>query len=139
MKFGEKVKGQRLKAGLLQNDVAVAIGVTKRTYANYEAGASYPKDRSIYLKLANVFKVDKNYFLTEDEEFLTAAAENYGKKGHDKAKMFLEQAAALFAGGELSETDKLAFLHEIQALFLESKQIAKGKFSPNKRKPKEKQ
>jgi len=44
----------------------------------------------------------------------------------------LEQAAALFAGGELSETDQLAFLHNMQALFLESKQIAKEKFTPNK-------
>jgi hypothetical protein len=44
----------------------------------------------------------------------------------------LKQAAALFAGGELSETDQLAFLHNMQALFLESKEIARQKFTPNK-------
>ena len=132
MKFGEKVKEQRQKAGLSQEDVATAIGVTKRTLINYEGGTSHPQDRTIYFRLAEFFKVDVNYFLTENEEFLTLAAENYGKKGQDQANMILEQAAALFAGGELSETDQLAFLHNMQALFLESKEIARAKFTPNK-------
>jgi transcriptional regulator with XRE-family HTH domain len=132
MKFGEKVKEQRKKAGLLQQNVAKAIGVTKRTRINYEGGTSHPQDRSIYFKLAEFFNVDVNYFLTENEEFLTIAAENYGKRGQDQANMILEQAAALFAGGELSETDQLAFLHNMQALFLESKEIAREKFTPLK-------
>jgi transcriptional regulator with XRE-family HTH domain len=84
MKFGEKIKEQRKKAGLYQEDVAKAIGVTIRTLKNYEGGASYPQDRSVYIKLANFFKVDVNYFLTEDEEFLTMAAESYGKRGKTK-------------------------------------------------------
>jgi len=132
MRFGEKIRKQRKKAGLYQEDVAKAIGITKRTLANYEGGVSHPQDRSIYFKLAEFFDVDVNYFLTENEEFLTAAAENYGKKGLAQANMILEQAAALFAGGDLSETDQIAFLHNMQALFLESKQIARDKFTPNK-------
>lgn len=132
MKFGEKVREQRDKAGLLQADVAKAIGVSKRTLASYEGGVSYPKDRNVYIKLSELFGVDVNYFLTENEEFLTLAAENYGKKGQDQANVILEAAAALFAGGELSETDQLAFLHNMQALFLESKEIAREKFTPNK-------
>jgi len=132
MKFGEKVREQRNKAGLSQVEVASAIGVTKRTIINYEGGVSYPQDRSVYIKLAEFFDVDINYFLTENEEFLTMAAEGYGKKGQDQANLILEQAAALFAGGELSEKDQIAFLHDIQALFLESKKIARNKFTPNK-------
>ena len=132
MKFGDKVREQRNKAGLLQADVAAAIGVTKRTLANYEGGVSYPQDRSMYIKLAEFFDVDINYFLTENEEFLTLAAESYGKRGQDQANLILEQAAALFAGGELSEADQLAFIHNMQALFLESKQIARDKFTPKK-------
>jgi transcriptional regulator with XRE-family HTH domain len=132
MKFGDKIKEQRKKAGLYQEDVAKAIGVTKRTLINYEGGISYPQDRSVYIRLAEFFKVDVNYFLTEDEEFLTMAAENYGKRGQDQANVILKQAAALFAGGELSETDQLAFLHNMQALFLESKEMARKKFTPNK-------
>ena len=132
MKFGEKVRKQRQQMGLSQEEVANAIGITKRTLRNYESGFSYPQDRSIYFKFADFFKMDVNYFLTENEEFLTVAAENYGKKGQDQANMILEQAAALFAGGELSETDQIAFLHNMQALFLESKEIARAKFTPKK-------
>jgi transcriptional regulator with XRE-family HTH domain len=132
MKFGEKVREQRLKLGLRQSDVAKAVGVTMWTLSNYEKGASHPKDRSIYFKLADFFKVDVNYFLTEDENFLAEAAEGYGRRGRVQAEAVLEQAAALFAGGELSEEDQIAFLHEIQGLFLDSKQRAREKFTPNK-------
>ena len=134
MKFGEKVREQRTKAGLSQEDAAKGIGVTRRTLINYESGNSYPQDRAVYIKLADFFGVDINYFLTEDEEFLTEAAEKYGRKGQAQANAILEQAAALFAGGELSETDQLAFLHNMQALFLESKEIAREKFTPNRHK-----
>ena len=132
MKFGEKVKEQRQKAGLSQDNVAVAVGITKRTLRNYESGKSHPQDRAIYFKLAEYFNVDVNYFLTENEEFLTLAAESYGKKGQTQASLILEQAAALFAGGDLSEADQIAFLHDMQALFLKSKKIAKEKFTPNR-------
>jgi len=132
MKFGDKVREQRKKAGLLQEDVAKAIGVTKRTLINYEKGTSYPQDRSVYIKLADFFKVDVNYFLTEDEEFITAAAESFGAKGQAQAQLIIEQATALFAGGELSENDQLAFIHTMQELYLQSKSIAREKFTPNK-------
>lgn len=136
MKFGEKVREQRKLAGLSQEDVAKAIGTTARTIGNYEAGASYPQDRSVYDKLANLFDVNVNYFYTENEEFLSLAVKNYGKKGLEQANAILEQAAALFAGGELSEADQIAFLHTMQELFLESKQISRDKFTPKKfRKP----
>jgi transcriptional regulator with XRE-family HTH domain len=124
MKFGEKLREQRKSLKLRQEDVSAAVGITTRTLQNYERGMSYPPDRSMYYKLADYFKVDVNYFLTEDEEFLTEAAENYGKRGRDQAEALLKQAAAMFAGGELSEEDQIAFIHEIQGLFLDSKQSA---------------
>ena len=138
MKFGQKVQEQRKKAGLLQQELADRLGITKRTLANYEGGNSYPQNRNLYAKLADLFRVDINYFLTEDEEFLTQAAEIYGKRGQAQAQIILEQAAALFAGGELSEKDEIAFLHDMQAIFLESKKIAKDKYSSRGRKRKQK-
>ena len=138
MKFGQKVQEQRKKAGFLQQELADKLGITKRTLANYEGGNSYPQNRSLYTKLADIFKVDINYFLTENEEFLTQAAQMYGKKGQAQAQIILDQAAALFAGGELSEKDEIAFLHDMQAIFLESKKIAKSKYSNKGRKKKSK-
>ena len=37
----------------------------------------------------------------------------------------------MFAGGELTDEDKLAFMHEIQSLYFDSKDRAK-KFTPKK-------
>lgn len=131
MKFGEKLTEQRKKADISRTNLAKALNVSRQTIVNYESGASHPQDRAMYFKLAEFFKVNPNYFLTEDEEFLTKAAESYGKKGRDKASLLLDEAAALFAGGELSETDKIAFIHNMQAMFLESMEEAK-KYTPKK-------
>lgn len=137
MKFGQKVQEQRKKAGLQQQELANILGISKRTLANYESGKSYPGSRDLYKKLADFFRVDINYFLVENEEHLTMAAEIYKKKGQAQAQVILEQVAALFAGGELSERDEIEFLHDIQALFLESKKIAKNKPENRSRKKKE--
>ena len=137
MKFGEKLKEQRTKKSLSQEELAKLIGVRRGTITNYEGGVSYPKDRKVYGKLAEIFEVDVNYLLTEDEEFLSQAAELYGTKGVREAKAILEDTAALFAGGELSEKDQLAFLHEMQAIYLDASERAREKYTPKKyRKPK---
>ena len=132
MRFGEKLREQRQSRGLSQGDLAKELGVTTRTLGNYESGSSHPKDRKIYYKLAEIFDLDVNYFLTEDEAFLSTVSEHYGKRGVDRAKIILDEAAALFAGGELSETDQIAFLHDMQRLFLDSKEKTRTKYTPKK-------
>jgi len=132
MKFGDKLRQQREKQGLSQEKLGQQVGISKRTLINYEKGASHPQDRNVYFKLADFFDVDVNYFLTENEEFLAKAAERFGKKGQDQARALLEDATALFTGGELSEEDKLGFLHDIQAAYLMSKDIAREKYTPKK-------
>jgi len=121
MKFGDKLREQRKKQGLSQVALADALGVGRTTIINYENGKSYPQDRKAYYELAKFFALDVNYFLTEDEHFLTAAAELYGKHGQNQAQAILEHTAALLAGGRLSDHDKLAFTQEMQAIFLDSK------------------
>lgn len=129
MKFGEKVRRLRREAGLTQSQLAAQAKLGLRTVISYEKGESYPKKRSVYDDLAAIFGVDVNYLRTEDEEFLTVAAERYGAAGQRGARNALEQAKVAFAGGELSEEDRVAFMLEIQKLYLESKEIAREKFS----------
>lgn len=125
MKFGEKLKSARNSAGLTQEALGAAVGLTKRTIINYETGSRYPRERSVYIQLAKTLSVDINYLLTEDEEFITEAGMKYGNKGEREARVLLNRTSALFAGGELDEEDKLAFLLEIQELYIESKENAK--------------
>lgn len=132
MKFGDKIKEQRTKRGIKQEELAKALNITARTLIRYEQNLSHPRNREIYKKLAGYFEMDINFFLTEDEEFLTEAARQYGRRGASQAEAILEQTTALFAGGDLSEEDKLAFLHEMQQIYFDSKERAKEKFTPKK-------
>lgn len=132
MKFGDKVRNLRTKKGLTQSELGKLIGVTKRTVVGWETEGRYPQNRAVYDKLATVFEVQPSYLVSEDEEFITDAAERFGIQGEKDAKAVLTQAAAAFAGGQLSDEDKLAFMTEIQQLYLESKSIATKKFTPKK-------
>ena len=131
MKFGEKVKELRIKCGLSQAQLADAAGVSARTVRGWESQNRYPRYRDQYQTLAEVLGCETDYLLTEDEAFITEAASQYGDKGARQAQSILEQTAAMFAGGELSDEDQLAFLTEIQSLYLDSKKRA-GRFTPKK-------
>ena len=131
MKFGEKLANARKAARLTQEELAKALGLSKRTIINYEVDGKYPRNREVYYRLADILNVEPNYLLTEDEELLMEANDQYGHRGAKGAEQLLQQTATLFAGGELSEDDKLAFITEIQQLYLDSKDRAK-KFTPKK-------
>ena len=131
MKFGEKVKKLRKDMKLSQSELAEKIGVSGRSVASYEAGTSYPRYKETYDALAAALGVDVNYLRTEDEEFLEDVGQQFGSRGQRQAEAILSEARQLFAGGELSDDDKLEFLTEMQQLFLDSKQRSK-KFTPRK-------
>lgn len=131
MTFGEKIKNLRKSKNLNQTQLANAIGVSLRTIRGWEIEGRYPKQHELYQKLADVLGCDVSYLMTEEDAFVTEAAEQYGSRGAKQAQQILEQAAAMFAGGELSDDDKTAFMDEIQMLYLDSKKRAK-KFTPKK-------
>ena len=131
MTFGEKVKTLRKTKDMSQTQLAQAVGVSLRTVAGWENEGRYPKQHELYQKLADTLGCDVSYLMTEEESFITEATEQYGSRGARQAQQILEQAAAMFAGGELSDEDKTAFMDEIQMLYLDSKKRAK-KFTPKK-------
>ena len=134
MKFGDKIRELRKSKGITQEELGKLVGVSIRTVINYEKGSCYPKSHEIYAKLADILECDENYLKTEDEDFITTASEQYGSRGAAQAQQILDHTAAMFAGGELSDEDKMAFLHEIQSLYFDSKERAK-KFTPKKFQP----
>lgn len=132
MNFGEKVKQLRTEKGWSQAELAKKIGKSQRTIVSYETGAAYPRKREVYSQLAELFQVNVNYLMTENEEFITGVGEKYGQRGQLQAAAILDQTRELFAGGALSERDQIAFLTEMQQIFLDSKEIASEKFTPKK-------
>ena len=131
MKFCEKLKEARTRAGLKQEELAKALGVSLRTITNYESGERYPKKREIYYKLAELFHTEENYFLNEDEDFLLTAAEKYGSKGAKQARELMEEVSGLFAGGNIADEDLDEMMRGIQEAYWIAKEKNK-KYSPKK-------
>lgn len=131
MKFGEKLRQLRKSKGMSQTELGNQLGVTLRTVRGWELEGRYPKKRELYAKMAEIFGCEVSYLLTEEENFITGASELYGSRGAKQAEQILEQTAAMFAGGELSDTEQIAFINEIQSLYLDSEKRAK-KFTPKK-------
>ena len=131
MKFCEKLKEARTRAGLKQEELAKALGVSLRTITNYESGERYPKKREIYYKLAELFHTEENYFLNEDEDFLLTAVEKYGSKGAKQARELMEEVSGLFAGGNIADEDLDEMMRGIQEAYWIAKEKNK-KYTPKK-------
>ena len=131
MKFGEKLKQLRTDKGLTQEELSSAVGISRRTYVSYEQEGRYPRKRELYGKLADVLGCDPNYLVTEDEEFVTKAAEEYGSRGKRQAEQLVAELSGMFAGGELSDADKDAVMIALQKAYFDCKQDNK-KYTPKK-------
>lgn len=61
--IGSRLQEERKRCGMTQNQVAEALGIAKRTQANYEAGSS-DATASYLSKVAVQFDFDVPYILT---------------------------------------------------------------------------
>lgn len=127
MKFGEKLRAMRKENKFNQEELGKMLGVTKRTVQNYEKSNMYPKKKEIYHKLAEIFNVNVNYFLTEDEENFIASRAN---ASHNITEI-TGVICGLFSGGELPEDDMDAAMKAISEAYFAVKEENK-KYSPNK-------
>lgn len=64
MKFCEKLKEARTRAGLKQEELAKALGVSLRTITNYESGERYPKKERSIISWQNCSTRKKTTFST---------------------------------------------------------------------------
>ncbi len=131
MKFGEKLKKLRAEKNVSQEEISKEIGVSRRTYIGYEQEGRYPKKREVYSSLASYFGIDINYLLTEDEEFVSDASTKYGSRGKRQAEELVAELSGMFAGGELSDTDKDAVMIALQKAYFDAKEENK-KYTPKK-------
>lgn len=132
MNFAQKLKKLRKSKNMTQQEAADAIGIAKRTYISYELDGRYPRKHELYEKIAGVFEVDKNYLLTEDEEFINAAAEQFGYRGQAQAIHLVSQLSGLFAGGQLSDEEADGVMIALQKAYFDRKLAAKEKYTPKK-------
>ena len=131
MTFGEKIRSLRKGKKMSQQELASMVGVSYRTIRSWVVEGRYPKQNILYQKLADALQCDVSYLMSENASFITEASEQFGNRGAKQAQQILEQAAAMFAGGSLSDEDKIAFMDDMQMLYLDSKRRAK-KYTPKK-------
>ena len=131
MKFSEKIRMLRTQQNKTQSEVAKHCGLSTRAIIAYERGDRYPRHREIYDKLAELFGVDRNFLMTEDEEFIAEAGEQYGSRGREQAQQLVAQLSGLFAGGELTESDRDAVMIALQRAYFDCKK-ENQKYTPKK-------
>lgn len=131
MDFKDRLRDLRKKKKLTQSQAAEYLDVSVRTYKNYELGNCLPRYRKIYEQLADLYDVDINYLLVEDD-FLLEVKDKYGYRGLKQAKELLNRMSALFAGGELSESDKDVVIKQMKEIFHDAKK-ENVKFSSKKK------
>lgn len=131
MTFGEKVRNERNRLGLSQDELAEKIGVTRRVISSYENDSSRPRGTERYNKLAEALGVNINYLLSEDEAFIANVEDNYGRRGAKQAKELLAEVTGLFAGGEMADEDMREMVDAIQEAYLIAKKKNK-KYTPKK-------
>ena len=68
MTFGEKVRRLRKEKGWTQAELAKLSGLSLRTIISYEKGESYPKKRSTYDVLAEIFEIPSVELRSEIDE-----------------------------------------------------------------------
>lgn len=121
MSFGKKIKELREKKGLTQVELAKILGTTVKTISNYEAKNMRPRRMDMFEKMADIFEVNVNFLLTEEDYFVMNSRDHFGYKGAMDATALVESMTGLFAGGELPEEDKDALFQAIQEAYWQSK------------------
>lgn len=103
MEFADRLKEKRLEANLTQAELAKITGITSRTIQHYELGSHPPRNVEIVTKLANALNTTVDYLLGKTGSYVVAAAEKEGPKAARELDEMVNEIAAQFAGGELSE------------------------------------
>lgn len=130
MELKERLAKLRRMKKLTQAQLAKEVGVTTRSIQNYELGTRVPKMDTL-AKIAEVLGVDEKALVSDEEYFVIEANQKFGSRGKADAEALVKNATALFAGGTISDEDKLNVLNAIQEAFFEAKNINK-KYTPKK-------
>ena len=117
--YGERLMRARKKKELSREELGKLCGITGRTIQNYELGHVTPNRIDVSQRLADVLDISVDYLIYGEKEETELTEE-------DK-KEILAHASALFAGGKLSDDEQLAFIYELQTLYMKARQIIKDR------------
>ena len=117
--YGERLLKARKKKELTRVELGKLCGITGRTIQNYELGHVTPNRIDVSQRLADVLDISVDYLIYGEKEETELT--------EDDKKEILAHASALFAGGKLSDEEQLAFIYELQTLYMKARQIIKDR------------
>ena len=117
--YGERLLKARKKKELSREELGKLCGITGRTIQNYELGHVTPNRIDVSQRLADVLDISVDYLIYGEKEETELTEE--------EKKEILAHASALFAGGKLSDEEQLAFIYELQTLYMKARQIIKDR------------
>lgn len=119
--FGDKIRKLRKEKKMTQQKLGDMVGVSYRTIRSWKVEGRYPKQSSLYQKLADAFQCQVSYLMNDNETVCLGNDEPSEYSGAKQARQILEQVAALFASGTMTNEDKTIFMDEMTRLYLASK------------------
>lgn len=122
MKFSEKLKQERKRAGLSQEKLAQLCGISPRTLQNYEMGKRYPSSMEITMRLASALGITAERLLSPGEESIVTASLD----AKHQLKDLVRAVSGLFSGGEIGEEDRDAAMEAIIAAYWAAKKEGRG-------------
>lgn len=136
--FKDKLISRRAELGLTQGELGRKAGIGLRTVTSYETDGRLPQPAQLY-KLAKALGVTPEYlkndeidnpqYGSESMEYIEDARRRYGAKEARDVEALLQQNAALFAGGDISEEAKDAFFQAVMKAYVDCKEAAKKTYA----------
>ena len=97
VEVGNRIRAERERLGLSQEDLAQRIFVSRQTISNWETGKTYPDVQSLLL-LSNLFEVSVDSLVKGDVEVMQEKIQDY-ELDRFKIKMCMGVACALIVVG----------------------------------------
>ena len=136
--FKDKLIVRRAELGLTQGELGKRAGIGLRTVTSYETDGRLPQPMQLY-KLAKALDVTPEYlkndeidnpqYGAESMDYVEDARRRYGAREARDVEALLQQNAALFAGGDISEEAKDAFFQAVMKAYVDCKEAAKKTYS----------
>ncbi len=139
--IGEKIRDRRIDMKLTQSELADKVEVSLRTINKYEKDVVKPHALNLR-RLCTVLGVSEAYLTDpeiddvtyglEEAPYVNVVRDTYGKKAGMDMQQLLDGVQAMFAGGSTPQEDKDLFFEAVMRAYMETKQDAKARFTPNK-------
>ena len=130
MKFCERLKDYREKKNITQAELSKLSGISVRMIQKYEAGIARPRWEASE-KLANALEVSVSDLLGQSGMLIADAHEQGGAKAAREVKALVDELVGVFAGGELPQEEREAYMAALTKSYFESSAENK-KYTPKK-------